>query len=61
MAQVITVAGAISPEELGVTMSHTHVLDSFLCYHVPPQEASRIALADSKTITVLPAQIPILP
>ena len=47
MSQVITVRGPISPEELGITMCHTHVLLNLMTLFVMPEEASRIALAES--------------
>ena len=47
MSQVITVKGPISPDELGITMCHTHVLLNLMTLFVMPEEASRIALAES--------------
>ncbi|MDO8491881.1 MAG: hypothetical protein Q7T04_07705 [Dehalococcoidia bacterium] len=46
MSQVMTVTGAVSPEQLGVTMCHVHVLLNLLCQQTPAREASRMALAD---------------
>lgn len=47
MSQVITVRGPISPEKLGITMCHTHVLLNLMTLFVMPEEASRIALAEA--------------
>ncbi|OGO04745.1 MAG: hypothetical protein A2Y91_02775 [Chloroflexi bacterium RBG_13_54_8] len=47
MAQIITVAGPLPEEELGVALCHDHVLSNGLCFYEPPREASRYALAES--------------
>ena len=48
MAKVITVAGPISPEQLGLTMSHIHVLANWLIGGgVPPKEASKRLLSEA--------------
>ena len=47
MSQLITVRGPISPEELGITMCHTHVLLNLMTLFVMPEEASRFALAEA--------------
>lgn len=46
MPHVMTVRGPISPEELGITMCHTHLLCNLAPLLPPAAEASRIALAD---------------
>jgi phosphotriesterase-related protein len=48
MARVSTVTGPISPEQLGVTMSHVHLMCNFLFGGAePPKEASRRKLSES--------------
>ncbi|HLA82210.1 MAG TPA: hypothetical protein VJP78_11440 [Thermoleophilia bacterium] len=47
MSQVITVKGPISPEELGITIFHTHVLIDLRTLFIMPEEASRRALAEA--------------
>lgn len=47
MSQVITVKGPISPEELGITTCHTHVLLDLRTLFIMPEEASRISLAEA--------------
>lgn len=48
MSHVMTVRGRISPEQLGVTMCHTHLLINLMCWFQPPKEASKVALAELK-------------
>ena len=43
MGQVQTVLGPIDPEDLGVTMTHEHLLSSFEGVLAAPEEASRMA------------------
>jgi phosphotriesterase-related protein len=43
----MTVKGPISPDALGVTMCHTHVLSDGTCLFAMPEEASRRALAEA--------------
>ena len=45
--KVQTVLGAIEPEELGVTLTHEHLLMSGECYFVEPEEASKRAYVDA--------------
>ncbi len=45
--KVHTVLGAIAPEELGVTVTHEHLLMSGECYFVEPEEASKRAYVDA--------------
>lgn len=47
VSQVITVRGPISPEELGITTCHNHVLLDLRTLFIMPEEASRIALAEA--------------
>ncbi|MEM4310827.1 MAG: hypothetical protein QXX95_00350 [Nitrososphaerales archaeon] len=53
MVKIRTVRGDISPEDLGVTLSHEHILINlqFLCNLMMPQEASLRALMD-KPVTI---------
>jgi phosphotriesterase-related protein len=43
--QVQTVLGPVSPEHLGPTMTHEHLLIDFTCMFKPPPEASELARA----------------
>ena len=45
--KVQTVLGAIEPEELGITLTHEHLLMSGECYFVEPEEASKRAYVDA--------------
>lgn len=47
MSQINTVKGPISPDDLGITTCHTHVLLDLRTLFVMPEEASRIALAEA--------------
>ena len=51
--KVQTVLGAIEPKELGVTLTHEHLLMSGECYFVEPEEASKRALVDAPLTTDL--------
>ena len=46
MPQVMTIKGPISSNDLGVTLCHTHVLCNLTCIFAPPEEASKIGLAE---------------
>jgi phosphotriesterase-related protein len=43
--KVMTVCGPISPDDLGITMSHDHLLINASCYWREPEEGSKIPLA----------------
>lgn len=50
----MTVNGTLSPDELGVTLSHEHVLVNLSCWHTPPLLASKMRLIDAPvTIDIL--------
>ena len=42
----MTVQGPASPEELGVTITHEHILIDLGCWYMEPSEASQIAFID---------------
>jgi len=46
--QVVTVMGPIAPEELGVTLTHEHILLDMNSYNSLPQEATTRAMAREK-------------
>ncbi|MBM3944976.1 MAG: hypothetical protein FJ317_05720 [SAR202 cluster bacterium] len=46
--QVQTVLGPISPDKLGVTHTHEHLLIDMMCYFEMPEEASERAWVDAK-------------
>ncbi len=45
--QVMTVLGPVSPEELGPTVTHEHLLVDLSCYWQPPDDPDRRALAEA--------------
>ena len=52
MDQIVTVTGTISPEQLGITMSHVHLICNILFGGAePPKEASKRKLSEA-TITM---------
>ena len=46
MAKISTVTGPMSPEQLGVTMSHVHLMADLFIGGKPPKEASRRKLSE---------------
>ena len=46
--QINTVLGPISPEDLGATLTHEHLLTSLDCYYQTPEESSQRLLASEK-------------
>ncbi|MCA9771857.1 MAG: hypothetical protein KC466_05575 [Myxococcales bacterium] len=48
MPQVNTVLGPIDGAAMGGTMSHVHLTANILCWHMPPEDAARRALSESK-------------
>ncbi len=51
--QVQTVLGAVSPADLGPTLAHEHLLVDLQCWFMPPQEASRQFIVDTKVTASL--------
>lgn len=43
--RVITTEGSISPEDLGITLTHEHILCDLRCWHVLPEDLTRRARA----------------
>ena len=46
--KINTVEGSTDPEDLGVTLSHEHMLADFTNWWSPPQDASKIPLVDAE-------------
>jgi phosphotriesterase-related protein len=46
--KIQTVLGPIDPEKLGITLFHEHLIADFMCWWVPPNEASKLHSVDDK-------------
>ena len=43
----MTVLGPVSPDDLGPTVTHEHLLIDLTCYWKPPEDPNRVALAEA--------------